>query len=90
MVIGQTTIGIYIILKDGADTEELEDVGFILEDVEVLCNLQSHPWFIMLFGMIYGLNLNYPEELKCTFKVFEKILMELDPVKFPPKVKMSQ
>ncbi|KAF7644768.1 hypothetical protein LDENG_00215950 [Lucifuga dentata] len=79
MVIGQTTMSIYIIWKDGADAEEPEDVGFILEAVEVLCNLQSLTLgFNMLFGLIYDLNLNYLEELKCTFKVFQKTLMELD------------
>ncbi|KAF7641200.1 hypothetical protein LDENG_00289510 [Lucifuga dentata] len=78
MIIGQTTMSICIIWKD-ADVEEPEDVGFILEAVEVLCNLQSLTLgFNMLFGLIYGLNLNYPEELKCTFKVFQNTLMELD------------
>ncbi|KAF7653104.1 hypothetical protein LDENG_00087190 [Lucifuga dentata] len=49
-------------------------------------NLQSLTLgFIVLSGLIYGLNLSYPEELKCTFKVFLHMLKELDQLSFHQK-----
>ncbi len=89
MGIAQTTMGIYVIRVDGADPgdEMYADVGVVLEGVEVLQNLQSVTLgCVMLFGLIYALNLSYPKNLKSTFEVFQKILMELDTTKLSPKV----
>ncbi|KAG1960242.1 hypothetical protein F2P79_006193 [Pimephales promelas] len=64
-LIAQTTMGIYVIRAEGAGPEEEpSDVGVALEGVEVLQNLPS----MMLFGLIYALDLNYPKYLKCTFE----------------------
>ncbi|XP_039544877.1 uncharacterized protein LOC120491248 [Pimephales promelas] len=87
-LIAQTTMGIYVIRAEGAGPEEEpSDVGVVLEGVEVLQNLPSITFgCVMLFGLIYALNLNYPKDLKCTFEAFQKILMELDTTKLSPKV----
>uniref|UniRef100_UPI003AAE858A uncharacterized protein isoform X1 n=1 Tax=Centroberyx gerrardi TaxID=166262 RepID=UPI003AAE858A len=85
----QTTMGIYVTRVEGAGPgdELFADVGVVLEGVEVLQNLQSVTLGrVMLFGLIYALNLSYPKDLKCTFEVFQKILMELDTTKLSPKV----
>ena len=59
----------------------------LLKELEVLQNLPSVTLgCVMLFGLIYALNLNYPKDLKCTFEAFQKILMELDTTKLSPKV----
>ncbi|XP_071341699.1 uncharacterized protein [Trachinotus anak] len=87
--IAQTTMGIYVIRVDGADPgdEMYADVGVVLKGVEFLQNLQCVTLrCVMIFGLIYALNLSYPKDLTCTFKVFQKILMELDTTKLSPKV----
>lgn len=43
--------------------EQPEDVGLVLEGVEMLINLSS-----ILFGVIYALKLSYKLELKFTCK----------------------
>ncbi len=87
--IAQTTMGIYVIRAEGAGPgDEPTDVGVVLEGVEVLPNLKNVTLgCVMLFGLIYALNLNYPKDLKCTFEVFQKVLMELDTTKLSPKSK---
>uniref|UniRef100_A0A3B4WBQ9 Uncharacterized protein n=1 Tax=Seriola lalandi dorsalis TaxID=1841481 RepID=A0A3B4WBQ9_SERLL len=85
----QITMGIYVIRAEGARPrdEPFADVGVILEGVEVLLNLKSVTLgCVMLLGLIYALNLSYPKDLKCTFEVFQKVLMELDTAKLSPKV----
>ncbi|KAI3357110.1 hypothetical protein L3Q82_015579 [Scortum barcoo] len=86
--IAQTTMGLYVIQKDGADDKEKpEDVGVVIEGVEVLCKLGSISFgCAMLFELIYILNLSYPQELKFTFEFFQKVLMNLDGNKLSPKV----
>ncbi len=81
--IAQTTMGIYVIRAEGAGPgDEPTDVGVVLEGMEVLPNLKNVTLgCVMLFGLIYALNLNYPKDLKCTFEVFQKVLMELDTTK---------
>ncbi len=81
-------MGIYVIRAEGAGPrDEPTDVGVVLEGVEVLPNLKNVTLgCVMLFGLIYALNLNYPKNLKCTFEVFQKVLMELDTTKLSPKV----
>ncbi|XP_078024484.1 uncharacterized protein LOC144463594 [Epinephelus lanceolatus] len=86
--IAQTTMGLYVIRKNGADAvDKPEDVGVVIEGVELLHNLQSVSFgWAMLFGLIYTLNLCYPQELKFTFEFFQKVLMNMDSKKLSPKV----
>ena len=42
----------------------------------------------MLFGLVFVLNLSYAKDLKCTFEVFQKILMELETTKLSPKAQV--
>lgn len=88
--IAQTTMGIYVIRAEGADPgDEPADVGVVFEGLAVLQNLQSITHgCVMLLGLIYALNLNYPKDLKCTFEAFQKILMELDSAKLSLKVQV--
>lgn len=77
-----------MIQKEGADDEgKPEDVGVVIEGVDLLCELRSISFgCAMLFGVIYTLNLSYPQELKFTFEFFQKALMNIDGIKLSPKV----
>lgn len=76
----QMILGVFAIKKEGAEpTDGLEDVGIIIEGVEVLHNLGNVANAVaILFGLIYSLDLSYPTQLKYTFEVLQKIMMELD------------
>lgn len=76
----QTILGIYAIKKEGAEpTDDLEDVGIIIEGVEVLHDLGNIANALaIVFGLMYSLNLSYPTNLKYTFEVLQKLVMELD------------
>ena len=70
----KTTMGI-IVLKNTSE----DDVRIVLEGVTVIQDLDNVAFATaMLFGLIYALNLSYPQKLKCTFEVLQKIIMELD------------
>ena len=66
--------------REGAEPgDELEDVGILIEGEEVISDLGNIGMaFVLLFGLIYCLNLTYPADLKCTFEVVQKILLNLD------------
>ena len=80
-------MGIFTVRAQDPADGRFADVGVVLEGLEVLHNLESvsHAC-VMLFGLIYGLNLNYPRNLKHTFEAYQKILMNLDSMKLSPKV----
>ncbi|XP_033981450.1 uncharacterized protein LOC117478557 [Trematomus bernacchii] len=78
--VDQMVLGIFAIKKEGAEpTDSLADVGIVIEGVEVLNDLQNIANALaILFGLTYALDLSYPKNLRCTFEVLQKILMEMD------------
>lgn len=84
----ETAFGIFIIRHKAAEpSDDPENVGIILEGVEVLDNLGSIPFAVaMLLALVYALNPSYPPELKYTFAALQKIIMELDENKLSAKV----
>ncbi|KAL2099407.1 hypothetical protein ACEWY4_005887 [Coilia grayii] len=55
--------------------------------IPLLQSLESVPLaFVMLFGLIYALNLSYPQKLSKTFEFFQKVLMEMDVNSSSPKI----
>ncbi|KAJ8351900.1 hypothetical protein SKAU_G00233760 [Synaphobranchus kaupii] len=50
----------------------------ILEEAIVLQDIADLPTaFGYLFGLVYAINMEYPEELKYTFEVMQKLFMDL-------------
>ncbi|XP_035852565.1 uncharacterized protein LOC118494118 [Sander lucioperca] len=74
------TMAVFVIREEEDPLQPPQDVGVVIEGVEVLNKLPSvtHAW-AMLFGLIYALNLSYPGELKYTFDALQKIFMEIEP-----------
>lgn len=61
------------VLRDGDALAAPKDIGLVIDSVEVLNNLSSiASACVLLFGLIYALNLSYPVELKYTFETVGK------------------
>lgn len=58
----------------------------VTEGVELLHHLTSVASACVLLGVIHALNLAYPNPLHFTFKVFQKVFMQLEQHKMSPKV----
>uniref|UniRef100_A0A3B3RSE1 Uncharacterized protein n=2 Tax=Paramormyrops kingsleyae TaxID=1676925 RepID=A0A3B3RSE1_9TELE len=75
------------ILVHGNGDEE-PDVSIVLEGSKVLTKCQNTAKACaLLMGLIYALNLQYPSNLKYTFEVFQKLILDLDGLKLSPKVR---
>lgn len=76
----EMVVGIYVIRNEGAEvTDPPEDIGIIIEGVEVLGGLGDVASGCALpLGLIYSLNLNYPKDLRYTFEFIHKVLMQLN------------
>ncbi|XP_032417683.1 uncharacterized protein LOC116719306 [Xiphophorus hellerii] len=88
MELKQLTMAVFVIRKEGEGLKEPpEDIGIVIEGVEVLQDLTSvASACALLLGLIYSLNLAYPKALRFTFEVFQKIFMQLEQHKMSPKV----
>ena len=69
------------------DLQRDPEYGICIEGAEVLAGIPSFTQACtLLMGLIYGLNLSYPKQLKYTFEVFQKLFLELSSLKTSPKV----
>lgn len=75
-----------IIVNRGARASDPVSATVVIEGTEVLECLDISRACALLMGVIYTFNLSYPKELKYTFEVFQKVLLELDGLKASPKV----
>ena len=77
----QTVMGVHVIQKEGAvPRDDPEDISVLIEGVKGLSGLGNIAHCALLFGLIS--NLSYPSELKCSFEVLQKILLNLDGQRF--------
>ncbi|KAG9272108.1 hypothetical protein AMEX_G13060, partial [Astyanax mexicanus] len=75
------------IYKIKTETEGTADFGFVVDGVKVLTALGNFARACsMLVGFAYAVDLAYPKELRYTFEVFQKLLLELDCLKLSPNV----
>ncbi|KAM6974706.1 sterile alpha motif domain-containing protein 3-like [Tautogolabrus adspersus] len=62
-----------VMVKEGAD---VLDVSVILEEAVVLCGLKDIPDAVAML-ILFVLNIDYPKELRYTFEVIQKVLMNI-------------
>ncbi|XP_074550048.1 uncharacterized protein LOC141807753 [Halichoeres trimaculatus] len=83
----KSSMGIYVINKEGGVTGHLDDIGVHVEGVTVLDNIGSEAQACaMMLGLIYALNMAYPKELRNYYEFIQKVLMQMDGERPSPKV----
>ncbi|KAG7470149.1 hypothetical protein MATL_G00136470 [Megalops atlanticus] len=76
-----------IVIHNVTAEEDPAEVYVVIDGNQVLsrCGNQTKAC-MLLMGFIYALNLEYPKMLKNTFKVVQKLFLELDGAKLLKKV----
>lgn len=64
----------------GAIPHEVFDVAIVVEETVVLHNMKDlAESFAMLMGVIYCVNLKYPDAMKYTFEFLQRVMMNIEP-----------
>lgn len=76
-----------VVIHNPAVEEDPAAVCVVIEGIKVLngCGNRTTAC-ILLMGLIYALNLEYPKKLKYTFEVFQKLFLKLDGAELLKKV----
>uniref|UniRef100_A0A9J8DKI6 Sterile alpha motif domain-containing 3-like n=1 Tax=Cyprinus carpio carpio TaxID=630221 RepID=A0A9J8DKI6_CYPCA len=77
-----------VIVKHSVMAEEdPSDLSIVIEGNQVMegCGSRTKAC-ILLMGLIYAINIEYPKELKNTFEAFQKLFLEIDGAKLLKKV----
>ncbi len=76
-----------VVIHNPTVEENPADVCVVIEGIKVLTGCGNRTTAcILLIGLIYAFNLEYPKNLKYTFEVFQKLFLELDGAKLVKKV----
>ncbi|KAJ8287164.1 hypothetical protein GJAV_G00048360 [Gymnothorax javanicus] len=88
-----TSIGILTVIpEDGLASPhslhlDASGTSIILEGTVVMDDLENFPHAMcLLFGLIYALNLEYPQQLKNTFDFIQRVLLSLGHKSLKPKI----
>lgn len=83
-----TIMAVFVFRENPSLAEQPRDIGVIIDGVEVLNGLPSvTAGVVMLFGLCYALNMEYPQGFRFTFEALQKILMELGSNKMTSKIR---
>ncbi|MGH0159159.1 UNVERIFIED_CONTAM: hypothetical protein FKN15_049618 [Acipenser sinensis] len=88
--VGDAPVAILTVVSD--DTEKPIHfnpikISIVLESEVMVTNLpRLADAFLVMFGLIYALHLNYPKELANTFEFIQKILLGLEDGKLKPRL----
>lgn len=79
-MIRSMTLGIITAVEDVTDPIpcDCNDVTLVIEEAVVLRGLGDIPnAYVNMMGLLYALNINYPKNLKYTFEVIQRLLMNI-------------
>nr|NP_001014825.1 k31 [Danio rerio]AAW78558.1 unknown [Danio rerio] len=83
----KSTMGIYVINKEGEEIGAHDDIGIYVEGVIILDNIGSVAQACaMMLGVIYVLNMAYPKKLKYFYEFIQKVLLKMDGERLSSKV----
>ncbi|CAM4546714.1 unnamed protein product [Leuciscus chuanchicus] len=80
-VVKGMNVGLLVVTEENTANllpKEIIDVAVVLEEEIVLDGLKDvSNAFAVLMGLLYALDITYPEEVKYTFEVLQKVLMKI-------------